>query len=103
MLALAAEEDGRMRLLLGLGVKPDWIVRMRIALGQFPAALERRAAAHRDVRVLAYEQGLEAACLELARQLVDRNSVIGRKIERTHQHGDPPASTGTNGAAEANL
>ena len=25
MLALAAEEDGRMRLLLGLGVKPDWI------------------------------------------------------------------------------
>ncbi len=77
---------------------------MRIALRQFATARERRTAAHRDVRVLAYEKGFKTARLELARQFVDRNAVIGRKIERTNQHGDLPAPHRVaDGAAEANL
>src|SRR6266545_6433995 len=55
------------------------IMRVRVALGQLAAARERRAAADRDVRMLAHEQRFEAARLECARQLVDGDAVIRRK------------------------
>src|SRR5262245_11245499 len=60
---------------------------MRIALGQFAAARKRRAAAHRNMRVLAHEQRFEAAGLELTRELIDGDAVLRGKVKDANAHG----------------
>src|SRR5258707_15216813 len=60
---------------------------MRIALGQFAAARKGRAAAHRNMRVLAHEQRFEAARLELAREFIDGDAVIRGEIKGANAHG----------------
>src|SRR5262249_28478336 len=69
--------------------RDERIVSMRIAFGQFAAAGIGRAPAHRDMRVLAHEQRFEAALLERARQFVDRDAVVGRKMKGANQHSPP--------------
>ena len=71
----------------GEGQRDEGIVGVRIALGQLAAAREGRAAAHRDVGVLADEERVEAARLDRLRQLADIDAVIGRKVEDADEHG----------------
>jgi hypothetical protein len=42
------------------------------------------------MRVLAYEQRLEAARFERARQLADLDAIVGWKMEGADQHGNTP-------------
>src|SRR5262249_49824317 len=67
------------------------IVGVEITLGQLAAAGIGRAPADRDMGVLAHEQRVEAAFLERARQFVDGDAVIGRKVEGANQHSPPIA------------
>ena len=85
----AGAEPERARRRRGERQRDEGIVGMRIALGQLAAAGIGRAPAHGDMRVLAHEQRVEAALLERARQFVDRDAVIGRKMKGTNQHSPP--------------
>src|SRR5262249_25419066 len=85
----AGAELERARRRRGERQRDEGIVGMRIALGQLAAAGIGRAPAHRDMRVLAHEQRVEAALLERARQFVDRDAVVGRKMKGANQHSPP--------------
>ena len=61
-------------------------MRVGIFLGQVTAARESSLPAYGNMRVLAEEQGLEAAILKLLGQIDDVDGVGGGKEERAKLH-----------------
>src|SRR5260370_1608647 len=68
----------------------EWIVRVRIALGQLSARWKRCTPTHGNVGVLAKAQRFESSRLERRGELPDIDTVIGREVECPNPHGTPP-------------